>query len=355
MVEFPARVRDDVALESMQRATEGERTLEFRFTGSGSEYFRIWIVNTLLTILTLGIYSAWAKVRTKQYFYRNTWLEGSSFEYLANPIAILKGRLIVGALLLAVFGASRYSTPLYFALIAWLVAATPLLVVSALSFNARNSAFRNTRFAFAGRVGEAAGVYWGMLLFQAVSCGLAYPYAQWRITQFIASRHFYGDLQFTWVGKSAAYYRAYLMGIALSIPGYALLVAVIALSESFSDVTKLVVLLPGYALLFVPAAFLKARLANLLFDNIRIGPHALASKQRGRELLKLYVVNTLAIAASLGLLIPWATIRLAKYRSSTLSLNAVGSLESGSLLEGNPGAFGDAALDLGDIDLGIGA
>ena len=29
-----------------------------RFTGSGSEYFRIWITNTFLTIVTLGIYSA---------------------------------------------------------------------------------------------------------------------------------------------------------------------------------------------------------------------------------------------------------------------------------------------------------
>ena len=36
----------------------------FEFTGSGFEYFRIWIVNVLLTIVTFGIYSAWAKVRT---------------------------------------------------------------------------------------------------------------------------------------------------------------------------------------------------------------------------------------------------------------------------------------------------
>src|SRR5436305_11873488 len=46
------------------------RNLPLSFTGSGSEYFRIWIVNALLSIITLGIYSAWAKVRTLQYFYR---------------------------------------------------------------------------------------------------------------------------------------------------------------------------------------------------------------------------------------------------------------------------------------------
>src|SRR5512145_1992685 len=33
------------------------REENFRFTGEGGEYFRIWIVNILLSIVTLGIYS----------------------------------------------------------------------------------------------------------------------------------------------------------------------------------------------------------------------------------------------------------------------------------------------------------
>ncbi|HEY1043658.1 MAG TPA: DUF898 family protein, partial [Telluria sp.] len=48
------------------------------FTGSGSEYFRIWIVNILLSIVTLGIYSAWAKVKANKYLYSCTRLNGSS-------------------------------------------------------------------------------------------------------------------------------------------------------------------------------------------------------------------------------------------------------------------------------------
>jgi uncharacterized membrane protein YjgN (DUF898 family) len=71
----------------------------FAFTGSGSEYFRIWVVNLLLTVLTLGIYSAWAKVRRLQYFDRNTLLAGASFDFHGDPKAILKGRLLGVALL----------------------------------------------------------------------------------------------------------------------------------------------------------------------------------------------------------------------------------------------------------------
>src|SRR3569623_2722255 len=52
----------------------------FEFTGTGPEYFRIWIVNLLLTLSTLGIYTAWAKVRRVQYFYRNTRVADSVFD-----------------------------------------------------------------------------------------------------------------------------------------------------------------------------------------------------------------------------------------------------------------------------------
>ena len=67
----------------------------------------------LLSIVTLGIFSAWAKVRNKQYFYRNTLVDGSSFEYLASPIAILKGRIIAAVALAAFFAAQQYSLTLY--------------------------------------------------------------------------------------------------------------------------------------------------------------------------------------------------------------------------------------------------
>src|SRR5579862_8890456 len=67
---------------------------QLQFTGKGGEYFGIWIVNLLLTLVTLGIYSPWAKVRKMHYFYRNTQLAGSSFDFHGSPVRILVGRAI---------------------------------------------------------------------------------------------------------------------------------------------------------------------------------------------------------------------------------------------------------------------
>jgi uncharacterized membrane protein YjgN (DUF898 family) len=83
--------------EGSEAATTAPAThdLPIEFHATGGEYFRIWIVNLLLSIITLGIYSAWAKVRRLRYFYGSTMLDGASFEYHGRPIAILKGRIIV--------------------------------------------------------------------------------------------------------------------------------------------------------------------------------------------------------------------------------------------------------------------
>ena len=69
--------------------------LGFVFRGDGMEYFKIWIVNILLTIITLGIYSAWATVRNNRYFYSNLYLDNDNFRYLAEPLAILKSLSLI--------------------------------------------------------------------------------------------------------------------------------------------------------------------------------------------------------------------------------------------------------------------
>src|SRR5438445_10585531 len=75
-----------------------ERLVQPEFTGTATEYFRIWIVNLFFSLVTLGIYSAWAKVRKRRYFYGSTRLDGDSFDYFASPKAILNGRIIAVAI-----------------------------------------------------------------------------------------------------------------------------------------------------------------------------------------------------------------------------------------------------------------
>src|ERR1700704_5977764 len=140
---------------------EGEQRYPGEFTGSTGQYFRIWIVNLALTVVTLGIYSAWAKVRKRRYFYSHTRIDGEGFEYRANPIAILKGRLIAVALF-AAFSVVGQFAPLYiWVLYLVLLVFGPWLVVRSLAFNAYNTAYRNVRLRFDGTYKTCLGLVLG--------------------------------------------------------------------------------------------------------------------------------------------------------------------------------------------------
>ena len=49
--------------EGTEAARSGITAHPLEFTGSGGEYFRVWIVNLLLSIVTLGFYTPLARRR----------------------------------------------------------------------------------------------------------------------------------------------------------------------------------------------------------------------------------------------------------------------------------------------------
>ena len=129
------------------------------FKGKGSDYFRIWIVNTFLSIATFGLYSAWAKVRRRNYFYSVSEIAGSSFRYTANPLMILRSRVIVAALLVF-HNLSQLVNPLLpMGIVALVLAFLPFLMVSSMRFTAHNSRYRNISFNFKRSYGQAFGCY----------------------------------------------------------------------------------------------------------------------------------------------------------------------------------------------------
>lgn len=133
---------------------------QMHFRGTGGEYFAIWLVNILLTAITLGIYSAWATVRRRRYFYGNTELNGDRFDYHAQPMQILKGRLLViGGVIL--FYILLFINPLLgmIAMLA-LLALIPWIIIRSWRYNAIMSSYRGIRFNYLCQTGRA---YWVLL------------------------------------------------------------------------------------------------------------------------------------------------------------------------------------------------
>ena len=125
------------------------------FKGSGAEYFSIWIVNILLTIITLGLYYPWAKVRNNRYFYGNSELEGRNFEYHATGKRLFIGYLIsMSILILYIVVQSISPAGSGLVLLAFFLG-LPWIIWRSLQFNMRMTSFSNVRFGFDASLSQA--------------------------------------------------------------------------------------------------------------------------------------------------------------------------------------------------------
>lgn len=133
--------------ESLAQQQEA-KSYPIEFRGEGSDYFRIWIVNLFLTIITLGIYSAWATVRTRRYLYTHTYLDTFNFDYLGEPKAILRARIVAVALLSIIIFTQNINP--FVGSIVFLVGLIlyPWIINRAWNFQLRNTEYRNLRFEF---------------------------------------------------------------------------------------------------------------------------------------------------------------------------------------------------------------
>jgi uncharacterized membrane protein YjgN (DUF898 family) len=356
------------------------------FSGSGGEYFRIWIVNLLLTIVTLGIYGAWAKVRRLRYFYGHTTLAGSSFEYHAQPRQILVGRLIALALILPYY-LLQFWRPLWsLAFLALFLVALPFIVVRSQRFHLRMSSWRNVRFNYVGTYGAAAAAYLGWGLLTLVSIGLLGPYADLKRQRLRIAYSRFGGVPFEYGARPGRFYVAYLVALGVGLVallGFGILIGVmmmtifglagggksgnmsVYLQQIFnghgsigSRLAALAAVVAFYVayfvVLFLPYAIVRARTSNESLNSTTLRAHRLHSRLDSTSLWGLMVSNLLLVVITLGMFAPWAHVRLVRYQLEHTSLIASGSLDDFiNEPQVQTGAAAQELSDFMDLDFGL--
>ena len=197
----------------MTVATENSapKTEQFKFFGKAGEFFGIWFVNNMLMMITLGFYSPWAKIRTLQYFYGNTELAGSSFQFTANPWALLRTRVIAVLLLILYLVSDFLNTTMaaiVFAsfIIGYFVFA-PILLVFMLSFRTRYSVWRGVSFRFVKDYAGAYRVYLApMSVLFLLMASLALPFNSEEVEQTLGLPHYEWPVDEETESNDAEYY-----------------------------------------------------------------------------------------------------------------------------------------------------
>ncbi|MFS2016188.1 YjgN family protein [Massilia sp. CT11-108] len=352
------------------------------FSGSGAEYFRIWIVNLMLTVATLGIYSAWAKTRRLQYFYRNTRLAGASFDFRGDPKAILRGRILAVALLAAYHYAFGFSLKVGVVTVALLLAGLPFMMRSALRFRLSNTVYRGLPFGFAGGIKEAYIVYFvpvaifvlpGALV--ALMPGnpgvgaifllyLCWPLMHGAMKAYQHKHLMAGD-QHAAFGLDTAdlakpYVRAFLIGLGVMVfVGLSIGLSVYlargqksaAAFAAFLPAILAIVLAYLYMLLMGP--YILVRMNNLAWSATSFPGIRITCAMRTWPYLRLQTVNVLLTLLTFGLFRPFAVVRTWKYRVAHLTVDAPDGFEQAVLAARRPpaAAAGDGVADFLGVDL----
>ena len=333
----------------MQNAAFQEKFVEdgpqqVSFSATGGEYFRIWIVHVLLTIVTLGIYSAWAKVRSNQYFYSSTRLAGSSFEYHGNAMAILKGRVIAVLLLLGYQILSHISVSMSLLMLA-------LLLWKSLQFKLYNTSYRGIRFGFDGNASEA---YTHFLLLPLLTITVVLtPFAHQRLKRWQHRRSRFGTSSFRFEAPVGKFYLVYaiMVGVALAaIVGLGLLA--FAAQTSAQNLVWFALLF--YVVMAALSPLFFTMIQNVIWNHTGLREHEFRCDMKWGGLLWIYFTNMLGIIVTLGLFTPFAKVRAMKYRLESMSMIVNGSLDGFVAAEQEQiGATGEGVADFADFDLSL--
>lgn len=406
----------DPGLSNQSQSTTTSTTTDlapnthFKFHGTGGEFFGIWIVNILLTIVTLGIYSAWAKVRTNNYFYGNTELDGDRFEYLALPMQILVGRIIAVVAIIGWSVMNAFHPAVSIVLGILFLLALPVLAVRNVRFDARVTRFRNVRFNFEGSyldayinillkplaayaivIGGIIAMTFGIKFLTAsstiiivVSCLagvfffalsiLAYAWVTVGLSQFLVNGYRYGSKAFKVTLEVKQYVKITLAACGIFLLGLIALFAISLIMGVSSSIASLlqgatagdinqasmvIYLFGGYFVMlllsFAVAAYVKVRTRNYLFSQTSIeGGLTLNANMTVAGFMFLILTNLLIFIFTLGLGRPWVSVRTARYFAETTQLKGdLSSITAQDHDAQTSNAIADEMADAFDINLGI--
>ena len=277
------------------------------FHGTGGTLFGIHVVNTLLTLVTVGFYYFWAKTRLRQYLFSQTEIEGDRFAYHGTGrellLGTLKAVLVFGVpiLLLNVVqnvldvpGLVKVAAGVIYGSLLFVF--FPVAMVGARRYRLSRTSWRGIRFSFRGRVWKLIKIFIIGNFLTGLTFGLYYPYFLVARQAFMVSHSYFGSERFDFAGRGRDLFWPYVQAILLTLPTLGL----------------------GWV-------WYIARKRRYFWDHTTFGTVRFACTVTGAALLGLWVVNVVLLVGTLGIAWPWVRVRNVHYAFHNLAL--VGPLD----------------------------
>jgi uncharacterized membrane protein YjgN (DUF898 family) len=315
-----------------------------RHDGRFGEIFVLFLINLLLTIVTLGIYRFWGKTRIRKYVWSHTSLRGERLEYAGAGLELFLGFLfaliIFGGPILGVYLWLFANPPDQITLVIILLALYPILFLFFffIYYVAIFAAYRYriSRTAWFGIRGGMEGSAWtygflglGLGILNGLTIGWTKPWADSVVFQYRLSRTWFGSEKFRSTVDSRGLYGPFALAwigsvivaiIAFGVIGALLIPDMVEQTRhgrpidqtSLQIATVVVYLVPILAYqLLVP--WYKAALVRNIANTLSVGDIRFQTQIRGGQMFALLIPNLLLLIFTLGLGFPYVILRTARY------------------------------------------
>jgi len=182
-----------------------------------------------LTVISLGVYYFWAKVRVRKYLSSESEFDGDRFAYHGTGkellVGFLKAALVFGVPLIllgliqeflvripglrAVLGVLTYAAVLVL---------IPFAVVGARRYRLSRTSWREIRFSFRGQALDFIKLFVTGSLLSSMTLGLYYPFFEMRRHGFLVSHSYFGNQKFDFDGKGRDLFGSFVVVILLTVP-----------------------------------------------------------------------------------------------------------------------------------------
>jgi uncharacterized membrane protein YjgN (DUF898 family) len=372
-----------------------------RFTASGGEYFRIWVVNLLLTLATLGIYAPWAKVRKLRYFYGNTVIGGHPMDFHGDPKRMFRGSALAFLFFIVYSVAAEFSALAGLVALGFIVVLAPALFRSSMRFRMANTSWRGMRMHFTGDLRGAYLALVPILLAVAVFATLTMlvpekppagegarqarhipdwlgwslagsmlallaliPWTFWAIKRYQHDHYALGRVTTQFRAGPLSFYGLYLKLFGLNLLFIGVPVALIGAAVAGGgtawfkeNILTLMALAPVLYVLFLATnkSFYVSRLQNLMWNRTKSSQVRFESRLRLLPLAGLILKNGVLLVLTLGLYWPFAAVAMARIKLESVTVftrRPVDELAGRTVSAGEHDAAGDAAGDMFGFDVG---
>ena len=258
-----------------------------------------------LTVISLGGYYFWAKVRVRKYLSSESDFDGDRFAYHGTGkellVGFLKAALVFGVplillgliqeFLVRISGLRVVLGLLTYAAVLVLI---PFALVGARRYRLSRTSWREIRFSFRGRALDFIKLFVTGSLLSSMTLGLYYPFFETRRHGFLVSHSYFGNQKFDFDGKGRDLFGSFVVAILLFVPTLGLI-----------------------------WFWYQAKKQRYFWEHTSFATARFHSTVTGTRLFFLTLGNLLLIIFSLSLGWPWVMVRNVRFAFRYLAIEGV--------------------------------